>query len=167
MGTCSSDVRLESAVMSDVDRLVELWVALARDQRAYDSHLEPAANRGPVRETIARHIVVDGVTVARSTDETVGFAMFGLEHGDYEQSVTRGVVHNLFVLPEWRGRGIGGRLLDAAEVALADAGADVFSLEAMATNEGARRFYERHGYRVHRVELEKSARSDTHSREDG
>ena len=167
MGTCSSDVRLESAVMSDVDRLVELWVALARDQRAYDSHLEPAANRGPVRETIARHIVVDGVTVARSTDEIVGFAMVGLEHGDYEQSVTRGVVNNIFVLPEWRGRGIGGRLLDAAEVALADAGADVFSLETMATNARARRFYEREGYRPHRVELEKSAQNDTHSKEDG
>jgi hypothetical protein len=37
----------------------------------------------------------------------------------------------------------------------------------MAANAAARRFYERHGYRTHRVELEKSARSDTHSKEDG
>jgi ribosomal protein S18 acetylase RimI-like enzyme len=167
MGTHSPDVGLESAVMSDIDRLVELWVALARDQRAYESHLEPTANRGPVRETIARHIVVDGLTVARDADEIVGFVMFGLEHGDYEQSVRRGVVHNLFVLPTWRGNGIGERLLDAAEAALSDAGADVFSLETMAANARARRFYERQGYRPHRVELEKPAQNDTHSKEDG
>ena len=43
----------------------------------------------------------------------------------------------------------------------------VVSLEAMAANERARRFYERHGYRPHRVELEKPARNDTHSKEDG
>jgi ribosomal protein S18 acetylase RimI-like enzyme len=167
MGTPLSDVRLEPAVMGDVERLVELWVALARDQRAYDSHLKAEANQAPVRETIARHIVVDGVTVARDAGDIVGFVMFGLEHGDYEQSVSRGVVHNLFVTPSYRGEGLGRRLLDAAEAALADAGADVVSLEMMAANEDARRFYERQGYRPHRLELEKSAQSDTHSKEDG
>jgi ribosomal protein S18 acetylase RimI-like enzyme len=97
----------------------------------------------------------------------VGFVMFGLEGGDYEQTVTRGVVHNLFVVPERRSEGVGSALLRRAEEDLSAFGADVVSLEAMAANADARRFYERHGYRTHRVELEKSARSDTHSKEDG
>ncbi len=54
-----------------------------------------------------------------------------------------------------------------AEELLRQAGADILALEAMADNESARRFYRRHGYRPHRVELEKSMRSDTHSKEDG
>jgi ribosomal protein S18 acetylase RimI-like enzyme len=167
MVTPPADVRFGPAEMSDVDRLVELWVALARDQRAYDSHIDPEANRAVVRETLARHIVVDGVTVARHADDVVGFVMFGLEHGAYEQRVTRGVVDNLFVSSGWRGEGIGAALLDRAETALAAAGADVVSLETMATNRRAQRFYERHGYHAHRVVLEKSTQNDTHSKEDG
>jgi ribosomal protein S18 acetylase RimI-like enzyme len=173
---------VESATLADVDPLVDLWVALARDQRAYDSHLAPEANRTRVRGAIARHVVTDGVRLVRDDGDgdgderdgddgdggdLLGFVMFGLEQGDYEQTITRGVVHNLYVVASARGRGLGSALLRAAETALARAGADVVSLEAMADNADARRFYERHGYRSHRVELEKPARSDTHSKEDG
>lgn len=162
------EARVEAATLSDVDALVEQWVALARGQRAYDSHLAAAANRTPVRESLARHVVADGVRVARTPDgDVVGFVMFGPETGDYEQTLSRGVVHNLYVVPRARGRGIGSALLAEAEDALARSGVDVVALETMADNEDARRFYERHGYRTHRVELEKPARSDTHSKEDG
>jgi ribosomal protein S18 acetylase RimI-like enzyme len=91
-----------------------------------------------------------------AVDEGVlGFVMFGLETGGYEQDVTRGVIHNLYVRPAHRDRGIGSRLLAAAERELAARDADVVSLEAMMANQAAVRFYERNGYRRHRVELEK------------
>lgn len=90
----------------------------------------------------------------------VGFVTFGVESGRYDLDVTRGVVYNLFVRERHRGAGVGSRLLAAAESALVDAGVDVISLEAMAGNEDARRFYQRHGYHPHRVELEKSVRGD-------
>ncbi len=181
MSPAPPGVTIESAVLADVDALADLWVSLARGQRAYDSHLLADENRTPIRESLAQHVVGDGVVVARAAgggDEgsgtdgagdgaLVGFAMFGLEQGDYEQTVTRGVVHDIFVVSERRGEGIGSALLARAEEGLAGFGADVFSLEAMATNDDARRFYERHGYRTHRVELEKSAQNDTHSKEDG
>jgi ribosomal protein S18 acetylase RimI-like enzyme len=148
--------------MDDVDRLSELWVDLARDQRAYRSHLLDEENRGAVREALARSVVMGEVLVAReATPDTsgptavAGFVMFGIEAGAYDQDVRRGVVHNLFVRPERRDDGLGSRLLSAAESALADRNAEVVSLEAMIANEDAVRFYERHGYRPHRVELEK------------
>lgn len=90
----------------------------------------------------------------------VGFVTFGVESGRYDLDVTRGVVYNLFVRERYRDAGVGSRLLSAAESSLADAGVDVVSLEAMAANEDARRFYERHGYRPHRVELEKPIRGE-------
>ncbi|AUV82207.1 GNAT family N-acetyltransferase [Salinigranum rubrum] len=169
------EVSIESAVLADVDALADLWVSLARGQRTYDSHLLADENRTTIRESLAQHVVGDGVVVARATGEgddeedrvLVGFAMFGLEQGDYAQTVTRGIVHDLFVAPDRRGEGIGSALLVRAEEGLVEFGADAFALEAMATNADARRFYERHGYRPHRVELEKSAQSDTHSKEDG
>ncbi|RDZ34594.1 MULTISPECIES: GNAT family N-acetyltransferase [Haloferax] len=178
-------MRVSSAAFSELDDLVELWVELAADQRASGSHLRAEANRTPIREALARHVAADGVLVAREGDVSnggtevgssaedadadglVGFVMFDIEAGAYEQDATRGMVRNLFVRPAYRDAGVGTRLLAAAENALADAGVDAVALDVLADNEAARRFYRRHGYRPHRVELEKSMRSDTHSKEDG
>ncbi|MFB6304129.1 MAG: GNAT family N-acetyltransferase [Haloferacaceae archaeon] len=147
----------------EVETVAELWVALAADQRAHGSHLLPDANRAAVRETLARLLVVGGLRVAvpEGTAEPVGFVSFALDAGRYEQDCRRGAVRNLYVRPDHRGCGVGGRLLDAAERALADEGADVVALEAMAANDDARRFYERRGYAPHRVEFEKRVESDT------
>jgi ribosomal protein S18 acetylase RimI-like enzyme len=159
-------VRIGRGETDSVDVLADLWVELAADQRSYRSHLRADENREQIREAMARHAVTDGLRVARVGDEIVGFVMFSLERGDFEQDDVRGIVRNLYVVPAHRGRGVGSRLLETAEAALADAGAARVSLEAMARNERARRFYERHGYAVHRVELEKAVESDTHSKED-
>jgi ribosomal protein S18 acetylase RimI-like enzyme len=148
--------------MGDVDRLAELWVDLARGQRAYQSHLLDEENYEAVREALARSVVTGEVLVARDATagtarapEVAGFVMFGIEAGAYSQDARRGVVHNLFVRPAYRDEGLGSRLLDAAESALVDRDAEVVSLEAMVANVDAIRFYERNGYRPHRVELEK------------
>ncbi|RDZ63244.1 GNAT family N-acetyltransferase [Haloferax sp. Atlit-12N] len=188
-------MRVSSAAFSDLDDLADLWVELAADQRAFGSHLRADANRTPIREALARHVAADGVLVARegqengATGETsgdggggdgggaedvedaeagdiVGFVMFDIEAGAYEQDATRGMIRNLFVRPVYRDAGVGAQLLAAAETALGDAGADTVALDVLADNDAARRFYRRHGYRPHRVELEKSMRNDTHSKED-
>lgn len=156
---------IEPATTADVDDLTELWVDLAHDQCKYGSHLLPTANRERIRNSIARHIVSGGLLVARTSD-VVGFVMFGLETGSYEQDVSRGVIQNLYVRPDHRDEGIGTRLLTAAEARLASAGADVVSLNAMVENEAARRFYRRHGYDVHRVELERRVENDNNPRTD-
>jgi ribosomal protein S18 acetylase RimI-like enzyme len=170
-------VTVEPARLSDVETLADLWVDLAVGQRAFGSHLRSAANREAIVDSLARSVLSDSVRVAREVPgdgavtpadaRIVGFVMFGLEVGGYEQDVVRGVVHNLYVAPDKRSDGVGSRLLTAAEAQLAAAGADVVSLEAMVANEDAIRFYEREGYHPHRVELEKPVENDTHSREDG
>ena len=161
-------VRIEPARMADADRIADLWVALAAGQRAHGSSLLAEANRSVARDAVARHVVTGGLVVARDRDDIRGFVMFAPETGSYEQDVERGIVRNLYVRPGDRGRGLGSRLLDAAEDALASEGADVVSLEAMADNEAARRFYGRAGYEEHRVELQKplsTRESDTDSKE--
>ena len=171
-------VEIECPDPGDVDAVVDLWVALASDQRTYDSHILPEPNRGVIRDTLARHAVTGELRAARYGDEVVGFVSFELERGAYESDETRGIVRNVYVDPEYRGRGIGGALLDAAETALADAGATVIALEAMAGNDRARGFYRRRGYAPHRVQFEKpldreaaveppdAEENDTHSKED-
>lgn len=158
-------MRIEPATMDEVDEVADQWTELARGQRAYGSHLRVEPNRSAIRDAVARGVVAGGVLVARDP-EPVGFVMFGPENPTYEEDVERGVVQNLYVRPERRGEGIGSALLDAAEERLADAGAAVVSLEAMADNADARRLYRERGYRPHRVEFEKRLESDTDTKED-
>lgn len=145
----------------DVDAVVDQWVALARDQREHGSHLEPESNRATVREAVLQHIVADELLVAREDGELAGFVMFTTESGQYEQDVQRGIVQNLYVVSEYRRQGIGTALLTAAEEHLAECDVGSVALNVLAQNDDARRFYRRHGYEPHRVELEKSVESDT------
>ncbi len=55
-------------------------------------------------------------------------------------------IHDLAVVPEWRGRGIGHALLSAAEDRAAQRGCCKLTLEVRDDNGGARRLYERFGF---------------------
>ncbi len=57
-------------------------------------------------------------------------------------------VHNLAVLPEWRGRGIGKALLLSVEERARQRGYTKCSLDVSVDNPDARGFYEHLGYRV-------------------
>ncbi|MFO7834636.1 MAG: GNAT family N-acetyltransferase [Halohasta sp.] len=156
--------------VSDTDALVDCWVALAADQRQYGSRLLPEENREAVSEVIARHIVTESLLVAReegSEGAILGFVMYHVENNRYLQEAVTGVIADLYVRPAARNEGVGGELLSAAEAALAAKGVDTVSLEVLAANDDARRFYSRQGYRPHRLELAKRIENDTHSRDEG
>lgn len=160
-------MELERPTIEDVDELAELWVALAREQRAHRTHILPEANRSRIAEALSRHAIVGEAFVARTDDEIAGFVTFERASEGFETDVDRGVVQNLFVRPTYRDAGLGTLLLDRAEAELADDGADAVSVDAMAGNEDARRFYRRQGYEPHRVTLEKRLRDENHSKDRG
>lgn len=138
------------------EEVTDLWIALAEEQRSFGSHMEGAPNRERIRSTFASHIVADELVVALEAGDVVGFVSFAMEFRLFEISIRRGIVHNLYVVPEYRGGGIGGRLLEEAEDRLRERGADVVSLEALDANERVHDFYRRHGYAPHRITYEKS-----------
>ena len=178
-----SHVRIEPATTEDVDDLVDAWVALAETQRRHGSHLAAEANREAIRPVLAFHAVNGSVYVAREEPSgdaaategaaeadvpgrapdapIAGFVNFGIEEAGLEGDAVRGIVHNVYVEPAARDSGVGGALLDAAEAALVERGADVIAIEAIADNEAARRLYERRGYRPHRVQYERTAGTES------
>ena len=72
------------------------------------------------------------VIVAEADNELIGFIAVG---GEW--------VEQLYLDPRWTGKGIGSRLLDEAIATL-----PVVRLYCFQANSGARRFYERHGFRA-------------------
>jgi ribosomal protein S18 acetylase RimI-like enzyme len=138
------------------DSLVDLWLALASDQRAHGSRLLVEENAQKIRKSILYHIVNDTLLIAVE-DDIVGFVMFSVEDGGYEQDRRRGLIENLYVRPERRNDGVGSALIDAAESRLHDREVEAIALEVLVENERAREFYSEHGYDTHRLELEKPA----------
>lgn len=163
-------MNIEQATIDDVETLAELWVSLAADQKQHGSLLEAEPNHNAATETLARHIAMDRVLVAREDDagnnEICGFVVFQTQEGTYSQTVQTGEIVTLYVVPEARNQGVGTNLLCAAEAALAAAGVEYISLSVLADNEDARRLYRRAGYDTHRVELTKRIENDTHSKDD-
>ncbi|MFD1634109.1 GNAT family N-acetyltransferase [Haloplanus ruber] len=155
---------VEAAEPGDAATVADLWVALANGQRRYGSHLRAAANREPIKAAMARAAADGRLDVARDDGDVVGFVHYTVERGSLAQDLTRGVVNDLYVVPERRGEGIGTALLDAAETTLKERGVEAVSVEALADNERAIRLYERRGYRPHRVEFERKVENDKHSR---
>jgi ribosomal protein S18 acetylase RimI-like enzyme len=155
------------------ETVTNLWVELAEEQRCVGSHLRAVENRDTIGDNVRRAIVADGLYVAVATadddfdaepDTVLGFVMFNAGKELLATTATRGTIENLYVRPEYRDRGIGAELMTTAEEKLAARGVDAVKLEVLAENEAARRFYRRHGYDPHRVQLEKPVESDNHSK---
>jgi len=80
--------------------------------------------------------------VAREVDRQVcGFAL--MQYG-----LTAAHLMLLAVLPEYRGQGLGSRLLDWQLTCARTAGIGLVHLETRQKNAGAIRFYERHGFEI-------------------
>ncbi len=79
------------------------------------------------------------VAVARDGDEDIGYCIAQAADG-------RGEVASIFVLPQYRGYGVGDALIDSAVKWLKENGAQPISLSVTSGNEGVFGFYERHGF---------------------
>lgn len=170
---------IEPATGDDLEAVTDRWVALVADQRDHGSHLLSEANRSEARDVISQYVHTDNVAVARLVaddaddqavgdvlEPVVGFVMFHVETGLYDQDARRGVIDNVYVDPGYRDRDVGSKLLAYAEDELTSATVDVLALSVMFDNESARRLYARRGYDPHRLLVEKPAESDTHSKDD-
>ncbi|MGM0372234.1 MAG: GNAT family N-acetyltransferase [Halobacteriota archaeon] len=152
-------VSVSPAESADLDAVLECWVDLVQGQRAYGSHIEGEANREAARDLLGQYIAGEMLAVARravdDAEEITGFVMFYRDQGLFEESVHRGVIENVYVVPSARGDGVGSALMDYAETELADRGVEVVGLSAMAENRTAREWYRSRGYEEHRVVMER------------
>jgi len=117
---------------------------LTRQLAEHDLPADPAR----VAEAVAG-ILADARTgflmVARADVDVVGVSyvamIWSLEHGGLSSWL-----EELYVLPEWRGRGVGAQLLAASLAAAHERGCVAMDLEVTADHARAARLYAREGF---------------------
>lgn len=94
------------------------------------------------------------VLLAESDGEVIGYAYTAVEGYDYMAlRGPAGVLHDVIVAPEHRGRGVGRLLLDAALEFLMSRGVPRMVLSTAERNEAAQRLFARAGFRRTMIEM--------------
>ena len=94
------------------------------------------------------------VLVADDDGHVIGYAYAGVEGTDYMAlRGPAGVLHDVIVAPEHRGRGVGRMLLEAALEFLRSRGAPRVVLTTAEGNERAQRVFEHAGFRRTMIEM--------------
>jgi GNAT superfamily N-acetyltransferase len=92
--------------------------------------------------------------VAEISAAPVGYAFVRLEAASLEELRGRGAwLHDIYVAPEMRARGIGGRLIEAAFDAARSLGSTSLTLGVSPRNASARALFDRMGFRPTMVEM--------------
>jgi ribosomal protein S18 acetylase RimI-like enzyme len=154
------EISLRAGTAADLPLLEPLWLAVHHRHAAAMPELAPYVTdeqswrerRALYEALLAKPDTV--LALASAAGEPVGY---GLAHvlpvaetwvADTWRTGPRvGEIESLGVLPPWRGRGIGGRLLASLEESLARSGVADLVLGALPGNTAAIRLYERRGYR--------------------
>jgi ribosomal protein S18 acetylase RimI-like enzyme len=151
---------------SRIDELEPLWLALREHHGSVTGHwgpLRPADDSWARRRKTYADILCEGGSLYVAIDDgaIVGHAICEHQEGGsptWEWPQDSLSIADLVVLPEARGRGVGDLLLQAIEAEAGARGVAAVDLNTAAPNETARRFYERHGYRVDLVTYRKPLR---------
>jgi GNAT superfamily N-acetyltransferase len=124
-----SSVVLRRATALDADEIADVWLAAFAATYAF-----PPANTADEVRASVREIVV-GAQEAWVAEEPAG-TIAGF------MSLTETMLDQLYLRPAATGRGLGSRLVELAR-SRRPRGLDLYTFQV---NEGARRFYERHGF---------------------
>ena len=134
----------------DLDRLTELWKALAIEGIPGGPVLYPPTDenvakwRSWVAGAVERGEVE--VLVAEEDGLLVGYVLFGERRSPLKSPYRRAVIHDLYVRPGWRRKGLGTRLLEEALARMRAEGIDMATISVAIANRGAIELYRKLGF---------------------
>jgi shikimate kinase len=139
--TCAPDVRLRFADASDCSLLLAFIHSLAAYERL--SH-EVAADEASLKESLFNGRKVAEVVLAEYKNEPAGFALFFHTYSTF--LAKRGLyLEDLFVKPEFRGKGVGQELFACMARIAVDRKCGRLEWAVLNWNEPAIHFYSKHG----------------------
>jgi len=151
------EIRVVKAGIDRIPELEPLWRALHAAHLSIDMRLPGIPMRAQDEAWARRRDQYRGwlaekdalLLMAESRGKPVGYALSHLREADesWDTHGRFGILESIAVLPELRRRGVGQMLMAALHAELRSLGVTVLEIGVVATNEAARRFYERQGFR--------------------
>jgi len=151
----TSEIEIYECRVEDVDNSVkELWLGLAREMFEIEHFTIPSVANGDrwvkfVREGLAskRNFLL----VAKNRKRLVGFAFASVPR-DYPLDIAEfvGVINDVYVLPEFRGKGIGKKLVVECLKRMKAYKVNAVRLMVLTENRTAIKLYEKLGFRTYR-----------------
>jgi ribosomal protein S18 acetylase RimI-like enzyme len=132
------EVAIRSATDADAEQIASVFLA---SRKAFVGFAPLAHPDDDVRAWIANTLIPGG-GVSVAVDQESGGSVVGMMAISQHDGV--GWIDHLYLHPSVVGRGIGTRFVDLATESLGSP----IRLYTFQQNEGARRFYERHGFRA-------------------
>ena len=135
-----ADSTIRRALVADAVVVAELLDRFNREFHTPSPGADALAGR-------LRHLLAsDSVFAVLAGEPAIGVALLTLRPNVWYDGPV-GLLDELYVVPEKRGRGIGTQLLRAAEDDCRQRGGRLLEINVDGEDAAARRFYERHGYR--------------------
>ena len=165
-GPAVDDVAIRPVGDADLEGLVDIYLAGAR----HHATIDPDAFRVPEREDVVVRLQrrldnagADHAYLAAIVDgRLVGSATMDVDDVPHPGAMARRIRSaelGIAILEDWRGRGIGRRLVAAIEDWAVDHGVERVILNVTSTNDGAIRLYRELGYVDSGIEMRKDVGS--------
>jgi len=147
---------IRTAGPEDIDEFVTSVAGLFRDDAGRHDHCINVS--WPAAEGAEYYAGLVGrpeclLALAHDGDAVLGHLVGKLAEPNSFRTRRIAVLESIRVAPGSRGQGVGGQLVGAFFDWARDRGAEVASVTAYAANDGAQRFYRRHGFTPHDVTL--------------
>lgn len=149
---------IEKATLRDLDAILELNHKLGiLEGEKYDETVNPGYAMGREVEKYFRKRINDGFAyVAKISGKIVGFLVGGMvEAQKYRESMNMAEAETIFVLEEFRGKGIGKKLIEKFVDWARENKFDRIRIVCSAGNEGAKRLYEEMGFEKYDISFER------------
>ena len=157
---------IRSATPADLPTVGRLGALLVRTHHAFDRRrfLAPTPRTEQGYASFLGTQLADPeavLLVAEQDGQVVGYAYAGIEGHDWMSlRGPAGVLHDLLVDPDHRGKGVGAMLLQAMLTRLQERGASQVVLSTAERNEGAQRLFARAGFRRTMIEMTRDLAAD-------
>lgn len=159
---------IRRATPADVQRIGSLGALLVKEHYGFDSQrfLDVTPQTPSHYASFLSKQLEDtdkAVLVAEIEGDVIGYAYAAVEGYDYMLlRGPAGVLHDIIVATEHRGRGVGRQLLDAALAFLSSRGVPRIVLSTAERNEAAQRLFASRGFRRTMIEMTRELEDSSH-----
>ena len=153
-----ASVQVRRAKVEDLPMLAKFGLALAHLHTSFDEQrfIVPAGDEDTFLHFFETELArTDAALLIAEIGVTpVGYAFVRIEAGSIEELRDAGAwLHDIYIVPDARARGVGRRLVEAAFAAARNLGSDSLSLSVSPHNASGRALFERMGFRPAMIEM--------------